>query len=355
MLGNNDAGKPAAERMYDPRKPDASRLARVARELVDIVHELDTTRPVTSAMSFPELSNHTGYADVLDLSGYNYREYFYEDDHRTYPGRVLLGSENSHDPDAWLAVRDHEFISGQFLWTGVDFLGECRGWPVRISQAGMLNLAGYEKPMAAQRRALWTDAPCLSVAVCRPEGKGERAWEDEFVWQGETGEKRFVSVYTNQGSAELFVNGRSQGVKQVDRDSCRAVWEVAYEDGEIMAVSGALKDCLKTPGKAAQLHMQPVELAGEVRQLEICLTDADGNPARDEEVHVQIVGSAELMGLENGQPDDLTPYSAAYRNTYHGKGIAYVRMGSIPGKARVCAWTESGLKAEVLLETEGQA
>ena len=69
----------------------------------------------------------------------------------------------------------------------------------------------------------------------------------------------------------------------------------------------------------------------------------------------QIVGSAELMGLENGQPDDLTPYSAAYRNTYHGKGIAYVRMGSIPGKARVCAWTESGLEAEVLLETEGQA
>ena len=355
MLGNNDAGKPAAERMYDARKPDASRLARVARELVDIVHNLDTTRPVTSAMSFPELSNHTGYADVLDLSGYNYREYFYEDDHRTYPGRVLLGSENSHDPDAWLAVRDHEFISGQFLWTGVDFLGECRGWPVRISQAGMLNLAGYEKPMAAQRRALWTDAPCLSVAVCRPEGKGERAWEDEFVWQGEAGEKRFVSVYTNQDSAELFVNGRSQGVKQVDRDSCRAVWEVTYEDGEIMAVSGELKDCLKTPGKAAQLHMQPVELAGEVRQLEICLTDADGNPARDEEVHVQIVGSAELMGLENGQPDDLTPYSAAYRNTYHGKGIAYVRMGSVPGKARVCAWTESGLEAEVLLETEGQA
>ena len=122
-----------------------------------------------------------------------------------------------------------------------------------------------------------------------------------------------------------------------------------------MAVSGELKDCLKSTGKAAQLHMQPVELAGEVRQLEICLTDADGNPARDEEVHVQIVGSAELMGLENGQPDDLTPYSAAYRNTYHGKGIAYVRMGSIPGKARVCAWTESGLKAEVLLETEGQA
>ena len=100
-LGNNDANKPAAERLYDPRKPDAGRLAKVAKELTAIVHGLDDTRPVTSALSFPELSNHTGYADALDAAGYNYREHFYEADHKTYPGRVILGSENSHDPRAW--------------------------------------------------------------------------------------------------------------------------------------------------------------------------------------------------------------------------------------------------------------
>ena len=71
VLGNNDANKPLAERLYDPRKPDASRLAAVAEKLVRIVHDLDTSRPVTSALSFPELSNRTGFADVLDLSGYN--------------------------------------------------------------------------------------------------------------------------------------------------------------------------------------------------------------------------------------------------------------------------------------------
>ena len=129
VMGNNDANKPLAERLYDVRKPDAGRLAVVAAELTEQVHRLDDSRPVTSAMSFPELSNLTGYADALDLSGYNYREQFYEKDHETYPGRVILGSENSHDPAAWRAVEDHPYIAGQFLWIGIDFLGECPDGP----------------------------------------------------------------------------------------------------------------------------------------------------------------------------------------------------------------------------------
>ena len=147
VLGNNDANKPAAERMYDVRKPDAGRLAVLARELTEIVHNVDRTRPVTSAMSFPELSTRTGFADALDVSGYNYREKFYEEDHRRFPGRVIYGSENSHDVQAWKAVRDNDYICGQFLWTGIDFLGECPGWPIRISRAGMMDLAGYPKPL----------------------------------------------------------------------------------------------------------------------------------------------------------------------------------------------------------------
>jgi hypothetical protein len=113
-------------------------------------------------MSFPELSNQTGLADELDLSGYNYREYFYEQDHEKYPGRVILGSENSHQASCWYAVTDHDYIAGQFLWTGIDFLGECKGWPVRISQAGLLKLTGAPKPLYYQRKALWTDVQKLS-------------------------------------------------------------------------------------------------------------------------------------------------------------------------------------------------
>ena len=243
VLGNNDANKPAAERQYDPRKPDAGRLTVIAKELTEIVHELDTSRPVTSALSFPELSNRTGFADVLDVVGYNYKEVFYAEDHAKYPGRVIYGSENGKNPEAWYAVRDNDYICAQFLWTGVDFLGECRGWPVRISQAGLLDLAGYEKPQYAQRKAMWTQEPYVRIAV----GAADANYPDDeaFCWQGEPGETRTVSCYTNAAQVELFLNGQSLGTKKLTpMDGCRATWKVSYAPGELRAVVPGSEDCL---------------------------------------------------------------------------------------------------------------
>ncbi len=126
MTGNNDANKPEQERRYDHFKPNAKRLETLAKKLVKIVKQYDTTRPVTAALAYPELSNQTGLSDALDIVGYNYKEHLYANDHKTYPKRVIYGSENSNDPICWKAVSEKEFISGQFLWTGVDFLGEAR-------------------------------------------------------------------------------------------------------------------------------------------------------------------------------------------------------------------------------------
>ena len=352
VLGNNDANKPRAERMYDVRKPDAGRLARVARELTDIVHRLDDTRPVTSALSFPELSNRTGYADALDLVGYNYRERFYEDDHRLYPGRVILGSENSHDPRAWHAVRDHAFISAQFLWTGIDFLGECRGWPVRISQAGMLNLAGFEKPLFFQRKALWTDAPFVRIAVGSADTERPGPWSECFRWQGERGEKKIVSCYTNASAVELFLNGASLGKKAVtDGDGCRVSWETAYEPGELRAVIDGAEDTLCTAEAAASIRLtadtQRLPADGmAVVQVEVFLQDKQGRPTLDEEIHVQTVGDLRLLGIENGRPDDLTPYAEPRRSTLDGRAILYLRAGRSAGSAVLHVWTRSGLQAD---------
>ena len=359
-LGNNDANKPAAERLYDPRKPDAGRLAAVAKELTAIVHRLDDTRPVTSALSFPELSNHTGYADQLDVIGYNYREYFYEDDHKTYPGRVILGSENSHDPKAWFAVRDHDFIAAQFLWTGIDFLGECRGWPVRISQAGMLNLAGYEKPLFYQRRALWTDAPFVRLAVGDGDSERHGVWNERFRWTGEPGQKKIVSCYTNAGEAELFLNGQSLGKKRLtDADGCRAVWEVAYQPGALRAVAGDAVDELSTARPAASIAVLPDQTAlrangRDVVQAEICLLDENGLPALDEVIHCQVVGDLALLGIENGCPDDLTPYAEPWRSTLNGRAVAYLRAGRLPGPAVLHVWTASGLSASVRVDIQAE-
>ena len=347
-LGNNDANKPAAERIYDPRKPDAGRLAAVARELTAIVHRLDDTRPVLSALSFPELSNRTGFADALDVAGYNYREHFYAEDHKKYPGRVILGSENSHDPRAWFAVRDNAFMSAQFLWTGVDFLGECKGWPVRISQAGMLDLAGFEKPLYFQRKALWTDAPFVSLSVGGEEAHG--LWGNSFRWEGKAGETKYASVCTGAREAELFLNGKSLGKKQVGED-CRACWEITYEPGTLSAVADGMEDSLSTPEPAASIALcaDKKRLAPDgmdTAQIEICLLDANGRPALDEEIHCQVTGDAALLGIENGRPDDLTPYRADHRLTLNGCAIAYVRAGTTLGPVTLLVWTASGLRAE---------
>ena len=357
VLGNNDAGKPSQERKYDKRKPDASRLPVVARELVGIVHSLDTTRPVTSAMSFPELSNQTGLADELDLSGYNYREYFYEQDHEKYPGRVILGSENSHQASCWYAVTDHDYIAGQFLWTGIDFLGECKGWPVRISQAGLLKLTGAPKPLYYQRKALWTDEPFVRLAAGSGEEMRRGLPELHFAWEGAAGETLKVYAFTNQPEAELFLNGKSLGKQVLKReDDCCAVWDVPFEAGELVVKAGEAEDCLVTAGESAALMMiakrDPEAAEGEeVVMVQISVLDGEGNrcAAGHEEVHVQVAGQAELLGLENGKPDDLTPYRASYRSAYDGELTAYVRVLKGAENVRIFAWTESGLAGEVEL------
>jgi len=357
VLGNNDANKPAAERRYDPRKPDAGRLAVLARELTAIVHALDTTRPVTSALSFPELSNRTGYADALDVVGYNYREKFYAQDHAAYPGRVIYGSENGKGAEEWRQVRDNPFICGQFLWTGVDFLGECRGWPVRISQAGLMDLAGFEKPGYYHRLAMWTDKPFVKLAA----GPADSPWDgpecEDFAWIGQIGQRMRVSAYTSLEEVELFLNGRSLGAKRPERDGdgYRVSWQVDYEPGELRCVAPGAEDVLATPGSATHLQLTPdvstLPADGQaVAQVEVALLDDSGRPVcADEEVFYQLTGDGELLGIENGRPDDLTPYAQKSRLTRNGRAVVYLRSGLMKGSLELRAYTRSGLTARCVV------
>ena len=155
MEGNNDGGKPAAERIYNPDKPNMERIAVLAKELVKIVKEEDTTRPVTLASAFPELSAGLGFLDDVDVIGYNYKEHLYDEDHKRFPEKPIIGSENGKSAEAWQAVLDRDYIAGQFLWTGIDFLGEAKGWPVYCSQAGLLTTDAFPKDIYYERAKLW--------------------------------------------------------------------------------------------------------------------------------------------------------------------------------------------------------
>ena len=359
VLGNNDSGKPAEERRYDPRKPDAGRLAAVAKELQEIVHGLDETRPVLSALSFPELSNRTGFAEVLDAVGYNYREHFYEKDHAAYPDRIILGSENGHAPEAWYVVRDNPYVAGQFLWTGVDFLGECRGWPTRISQAGLLDLAGQEKPLYYMRKALWTKEPFVKIAVSSGEAKRPGPWSEAFLYTGTEGEEVSVSLYTNASEAELFLNGESLGTKRLtDADGGRAVCRFPYRPGELFARVPGAEDRLRTAGSASSIAIRAEKTAvpadGEaVLQAEIALFDDNGVLAAGDDRYVfcQVAGDAEILGIENGRPDDLTPYAEKGRETFRGRTVVYLRAGLRPGEVTLSAFTRDGLSGSLTFRT----
>lgn len=346
MVGNNDANKPAQEFVYDANRPDAGRLTTLARELVGIVKSEDDSRPVSSGLAFPELSTRTGFAQTLDVAGYNYKEHLYEEHHRLYPALPLMGSENGTEAAKWLAIKDLPYISGQFLWTGVDFLGEAKGWPIRVSHPGLLNTAGFEKPLLAQRKALWSDEKTLRLAV----GADGQVWHERFAWEGRAGEEKQASCYTNAPRAELFIGGRSLGEKAVGKD-CAAHWTLPYEEGLLSAVArwengSSLQDSLKSPHEARQLALRAVEESAPADgystvQVELELQDSEGTPVRSSDREISFtVENGTLMGIENGAIDDLTPYSSHSRSTHEGRLIVYLRCGKTPGRMLLKARSE---------------
>ena len=351
-MGNNDSGKPERARRYDDKKPDARRLAAVAKELVAIVHGADDSRPVLSALSFPELSTRTGFSDALDLFGYNYRENFYDEDHRRFPKTAIFGSENGHAPSAWQAVLDRPFIAGQFLWTGIDFLGECRGWPIRISQAGILDLCGFPKPLYYQRKALWTTEPFVKLAVCKGTKEQSIPWTDTFLYDAQPGETVCVCVYTNASAATLYLNGTSLGEQaRTPGDECRLLWEFPFEPGTLTATAGNVSDTLSTPGKSTFLSLEPysspIQTDASIVQILVSLQDENGVlcAGDDREIHFQLRGDGALLGIENGKPDDLTPYSEPYRSTFGGRAIVYLRKNSPDTPLELFAYTKDGISA----------
>ncbi|MFD2656604.1 glycoside hydrolase family 2 TIM barrel-domain containing protein [Gracilibacillus thailandensis] len=345
MTGNNDANKPKQERIYDPDKPNAERLATISKQLVHYVKECDTTRPVTSALAYPELSNLTGYAQSLDVVGYNYKEHLYKEDINKYPNHVIYGSENSPGLEDWLIVKDNDEISGQFIWTGIDYLGEAKGWPVRASPAGFLDLAGNKKSSFYYRKSLWSDKPMVYLAAKPKDERDHHSrWKGDPHWEWQENEKLEVFCYTNCEEAELFLNEQSLGVKRKGEKDSYLSWDVSFESGllEVIAKdeSGNEHNCqLMTPSTPYYIDMvtdsHHLKADGQdIAHIEMQITDSDGNPVylADNEIHLSIEGPGELIGMENGNIQDLKPYYESSRKVYHGKLLAFVRAGVDQGE-----------------------
>lgn len=338
MTGNNDANKPAAERAYDPNRPDIRRLTTIANKLIMIVKARDTSRPVTFAAAFPELSSTTGLFERLDLIGYNYKEHLYADDHRRFPGHPFVGSETSHTYAAWRAVADQEFIAGQFLWTGIDYLGETPGWPSHGSAAGLLTTAGFPKERWQLRRSWWSEEPMVRLAV-RPVGSAD---DRSLTRRWAPGAEIEVACFTNADKASV-----SCGAEPVELvfDAELGYWRGTVAPGSNSVVAEArvgdttVRDELTLGAEPAALAADVWTVPGawragldriagggaDVHQLECRVVDRDGRLAQGEIMITAAVDGGELLGLDNGDLSDTTPYRAEHRSTSDGMLIAYVR------------------------------
>lgn len=324
MAGNNDKDKPAEEMRYNPDKPNMQRLATIAQKLTAVVKRHDNTRPVLVASAFPELSGQLGFFDALDIVGYNYKEHLYNEHHAQRPTLPILGSENGHSLEAWETVRKNKYISGQFLWTGIDYLGESRGeWPTHGSPAGLLTTAGFEKPDYYRRRALWANSPA--------------------IWLGQMGED--LVCYTNLSGITLMLDGKPCGKPDEDKAGDGLIWRISPCEGTLEAsgvwIDGQRHACLlKVPGQAQGIHLkhwrtEMLESCTEgkyrMHQIEVVLVDGDGVPVISEEaeIDVQAKGPVSLLRVDNGNLSDGTALAKTNKATFYGKAMIYALVASV--------------------------
>lgn len=323
---------------YKPKQPDAKRLGSIAKRLADCVRKVDTTRPVTAALAGVVMSNHTDYPFVVDVTGYNYTESRYDKDHKTYPGRIIYGSENRHELDKWLAVKNNAHIAGQFLWTGIDYLGEAGPWPSRGFSSGLLDLGGFKKPRAYYRESLWSDKPMAYLGTMPEKNVGKKTllFDLNPDWNYKNGEEIRVVCFSNAGKVVLKLNDKILHTQpRIDKNSGGKYWTIPFEAGTLTATaySGGQEVAsyqIKTSEAPVNILCKPDKTIlsgkGDIAQIEVTLTDKNGIKAfpADNEITCTVKGTGKLLGLENSNPRDMGDYKTNKLRVYQGRLIAYI-------------------------------
>ena len=369
---NDPFSHPVLGNEYRPANPPAQDLVACARPLIAAVKQLDPTRPVTAALATVAMSDAVGLADLLDLAGYNYQESRYAADHQKYPKRFIYGSENAAGWSQWLAVRDHDYVGGQFLWTGIDYLGEANRWPNRGSGAGLLDLCGFKKPSAWFRQSLWSDKPMVYLfTAARGGGPGRGPsggfgrFGGEESWNWPSNATATVRCCTTCPEVALLLNDRPLGTKRLsDAVQGLLTWQVPFDPGVLKAVGGenGKTECefsLRTAGPAQRLELRPDgnELRADGRDichLEFRIIDSQGVRVPDaaSEVTFSVEGPATILGIENGNLNSPATGKDGVRHAYHGRGLAILQSTREPGQVRVTARANGLREAAVEIGTK---
>ena len=356
--------------------------------LQDIAHREDPTRPVTCGMDQFDAVVNNGFAAALDIPSFSYKPRRYDEAHAKLPQNMLLGSEtastvssrgqyffpvktgaqvehpgnqsNSYDVEycSWSNIPDLDFAEdddkpwtmGQFVWTGFDYLGEpspydTDAWPSHSSVFGIVDLASLPKDRFYLYRSQWN--------------KNDRTLHilPHWNWEGREGEVTPVFVYTDSPKAELFINGKSQGVRE-KTDTCdindnesamkryRLMWmDTRYEPGEVKVVaynadgSVAGEKTIRTAGKPDHLVLTPNkrELSSDGEDLvyiTVQVADKDGNivPTDTRAVKFSAKGAGKFRATANGDPTSLRLFHLPEMDLFAGAATAIVQAGEQPGQ-----------------------
>ena len=337
---------------------------KLAKKLVSICHEEDPTRPVTSACDQSFVSSRNGFMDQLDIAGYNYIDRLYHDstyrpDHLRFPHRLFLGTETTHALHNWLGVRDNDYVIGDFIWTGIDYLGEAGAFPRRGSSAGDIDISGGKKSGFYQRAAYWRSEPVLQLFVFTGE-RPQNAWQNQpalLKWNWPDTATLTVRTATNCDEVELFLNKKSIGRKAVSHDLYFADWKVAFQPGELTAI-GFIKgkkvanSKLVTAETATTLQISaiPLFIKSDIGIYEITVKDKSGQTVIDatNPISIKVEAGGKLIGIDNGDLKYIGSFKTETRNAYQGRLLITVQKMSAGNELRIIA-TAAGLSAGYLI------
>lgn len=369
----------------------------LTKKLADMVRELDTTRPITAGCNEPDPGNHLFRSNALDVIGYNYHDEYFKDVPKNFPGKPFIVTESVsalmtrgyyrmpsdsmyiwperwdkpfHDPSfscssydnchvpwgsthekSMYETENNDFISGQFVWTGFDYLGEPTpfGWPARSSYFGIVDLSGIPKDIYYMYQSQWR--PDINVLHLFPH------------WNWKPGQTIDMwAYYNNADEIELYVNGVSRGVRKPEPGKYHAVWRVEYEPGTVEAVSRrngkeVARKSLSTAGEPYAVKLTPdrttIHANGkDLSYITVEIIDNNGNlcPLADNEVVFEINGVGYNAGVDNGSPISLEPFKADRRKAFYGKAMLIVQSDGNNGDIQISARSK-GLKTGTTIVT----
>ena len=359
-------------------------VVKTARQLANRVRSNDPQhRPVTSALAAwdPEWDIYDPLAEEHDIVGYNYLIFKAEDDHKRDPKRVMMQTE-SYPRDAWRNYRwsmDHTYILGDFVWTGLDYLGESgigryyyegevpgESWerplyPWHAAYCGDVDLTGLRKPISYYRDMLWNGGKTY-MAVREPDGYHGKVktsmWStwpttESWTWPGWEGKPIEVEVYTRQPKVSLYLNDKLIGEKATSE--MKATFTLPYQTGVLRAQAGDERIELQTAGAPAAIRLTADRTALSAEGLAfvtIEITDSEGRvvPTAANQLNIAVGGSATLLAVGNADIKDEDPYFDSSHRVWQGRAQAVVRHTGKPGKATLTVAAKGLPTARLILK-----